>query len=114
MEFSKEWCVRMAQLEGNAEIGAGRLAIDPVFDGESASVVVTDEEGPNIVFGRFVRLMRRQRGIVSRSSPRTRMLTWSIWSRARVIRITNRSCARPISSPTTSMCPGPASCKWQG
>ena len=63
MEFSKEWCMRMAQLEGDAEIGAGRLAIDSVFDGESASVVVSDEEGPNIVFGRFVRMMRRQRGI---------------------------------------------------
>ena len=55
--------MRMAQLEGDAEIGAGRLAIDPVFDGEIASVVVSDEEGPPIVFGRFVRLMRRQRGI---------------------------------------------------
>ena len=55
--------MRMAQLEGDAEIGAGRLAIDSVFDGESASVVVSDEEGPNIVFGRFVRMMRRQRGI---------------------------------------------------
>ena len=63
MEFSKEWCMRMAQLEGNAEIGAGGLAIDSVFDGEIASGVVSDEEGPNIAFGRFVRLMRRQRGV---------------------------------------------------
>ena len=63
MEFSKEWCMRMAQLEGNAEIGAGRLAIDSVFDGEIASGVVSDEEGTNIAFGRFVRLMRRQRAV---------------------------------------------------
>ena len=62
-EISKEWCIRMAQLEGDAEIGAGRLAVDPVFVGETAPVTATDEEGPNIAFGRFVSLMRRQRGI---------------------------------------------------
>ena len=54
IEISKEWCLRMAQHEGAAEIGAGQLAIDPVFD-------VVDEEGPNIAFGRFVNLMRRRR-----------------------------------------------------
>ena len=63
MEISQEWCMRMAQLEGDAEIGAGRLAIDPVFDGETASVVAGDDEGPNIAFGRFVSLMRRRRGL---------------------------------------------------
>ena len=63
MEISKEWCIRMAQLEGDAEIGAGQLAVDPVFDGETAPVTATDEEGQNIAFGRFVSLMRRQRGI---------------------------------------------------
>ena len=55
--------MRMAQLEGDAEIGAGRLAIDPVFDGETTSAVAGDDEGPNIAFGRFVSLMRRQRGL---------------------------------------------------
>ena len=63
MEISQEWCMRMAQLEGDAEIGAGRLAIDPVFDGETTSAVAGDDEGPNIAFGRFVSLMRRQRGL---------------------------------------------------
>ena len=63
MKISEEWCMRMAQLEGDAEIGAGRLAIDPVFDGETDFVATRDEEGPNIAFGRFVRLMRRQRGL---------------------------------------------------
>ena len=63
MEISQEWCMRMAQLEGDAEIGAGRLAIDPVFDGETASAVAGDAEGPNIAFGRFVSLMRRRRGL---------------------------------------------------
>lgn len=26
---SKEWCERMADLEGNSEIGAGLIAVDP-------------------------------------------------------------------------------------
>ena len=53
LAISKEWCMRMAQLEGDAEIGAGRLAIDPVFDGETAPAAAVDEEGPNIAFGPF-------------------------------------------------------------
>ncbi len=32
LEIEKDWCIRMAHLEGDAEIGAGRLAVDPVFD----------------------------------------------------------------------------------
>ena len=63
MEISKEWCMRMAQLEADAEIGAGLLAGDPVFDGEAAPAVASDGEGSNIAFGRFVRLMRRQRRV---------------------------------------------------
>ena len=63
IEISKEWCMRMAQNEGDAEIGAGLLAIDPVFDGEPVPAEVGEEEGPNVAFGRFVNLMRRQRGM---------------------------------------------------
>ena len=62
-KISKEWCMRMAQLEGDAEIGAGCLAIDPVFDGEGAPVVNRDDEGPNLAFGRLINLMRRRRGV---------------------------------------------------
>ena len=61
IDISKEWCMRMAQFEGDAEIGAGRLAIDPVFDGQRVPAEVSEEEGPNVAFGRFVNLMRRQR-----------------------------------------------------
>lgn len=53
IEITKEWCRRMAELEGDAEIGAGLLAFDPVFTGESISTVSGDEEGPHIAFGRF-------------------------------------------------------------
>lgn len=74
LDIDKEWCIRMAQLEGDSEIGAGRLAIDPVFDGEAVPAVAGDGEGTNawneaheighgLAFGRFVRLMRRQRGL---------------------------------------------------
>ena len=63
IDISKDWCLRMAQHEGDAEIGAGRLAVDPAFDGERIPADVGEEEGPNVAFGRFVNLMRRQRGM---------------------------------------------------
>ena len=59
LEIEKEWCIRMAQLEGYAEIEAGRLAVDPVFDGDVVPVAAGEEEGSNVALGRFVRLMRR-------------------------------------------------------
>ena len=39
----------------------GRMAFDPVFDGESVPVEVSGEEGPSIAFSRFITLMRRRR-----------------------------------------------------
>ena len=63
IEFTKEWCRHMAELEGDAEIGAGPLAVDPVFTGESIPAISSDEDEPHIAFGRFVSLMRRQRGL---------------------------------------------------
>lgn len=62
IEITKEWCLRMAQREADAEIGAGLFALDPVFDGETSSVTEAGEE-PSIAFGRFVHLMRRRRGL---------------------------------------------------
>lgn len=62
IEFTKQWCIRMAQLEGDSAIGAGQHAIDPVFDIESTSATATLEES-NVVFGRFIRLMRRRNGL---------------------------------------------------
>ena len=41
LEIEKEWCIRMAQFEGDTEIGAGYLAIDPVFDGETVPAVAS-------------------------------------------------------------------------
>ena len=61
--ISKEWCMHMSQLEGDAEIGVGRLAIDPVLDTEYSLETDREVEGLNIAFGRLINLMRRQRGI---------------------------------------------------
>ena len=63
IEIKKEWCLRMAEIEGDAEIGAGPLAVDPVFTGESVPAISSDEDEPHIAFGRFVRLMRRKQGL---------------------------------------------------
>lgn len=59
IEVTKDWCLHMAELEGDEEIGAGLIAVDPVFDGES----LTQSEEPVVAFGRFVSLMRRDRGL---------------------------------------------------
>src|SRR4051812_21643076 len=62
--FTKEWCMRMAGLEADAEIGAGTLAVDPILDGASvpeAGQVADDKTA--YAFSRFVRLSRRNRGL---------------------------------------------------
>jgi HTH-type transcriptional regulator, competence development regulator len=60
-EFNEEWCLNMARLEGDAEIGVGAFAFDPIFDGELIEQRKHDE--PVVAFGRFVRLMRRRRNM---------------------------------------------------
>jgi transcriptional regulator with XRE-family HTH domain len=59
IEVSKNWCLRMAQLEGDSEIGAGSLAIDPVLDVKDAPAEASEETA--IAFSRFVQLARRNR-----------------------------------------------------
>jgi transcriptional regulator with XRE-family HTH domain len=62
IEYTKEWCMRMAALEGDAAIGVGPFAVDPTFEYEPrAEPDVADTT--NVVFGRFVRLMRRRHGL---------------------------------------------------
>ena len=62
MDVTKEWCMTMAQREAGAEVGAGLLAADPVFDGKAViDDLVRDES--RLAFGRFVNLMRRGRGL---------------------------------------------------
>jgi HTH-type transcriptional regulator, competence development regulator len=62
IEITKEWCRRMAQLEGGFEVGAGLTALDPTFDGAPATQAQSLGEA-NVAFGRFVRLMRRSKGL---------------------------------------------------
>jgi HTH-type transcriptional regulator, competence development regulator len=62
IEIPKDWCLRMASLEADAEIGVGVIATDPFFDGEAEAQDVEEDE-PSIAFGRFVRLMRRDKGL---------------------------------------------------
>jgi len=59
IEVTRDWCLHMAELEGDEEIGAGSLSVDPTFDGES----LTQSGAPVVAFGRFVSLMRRDRGL---------------------------------------------------
>lgn len=55
IEISKDWCATMAQLEADTEIGAGILAIDPVFDGEVMPVAVAPEDCKAPVLCRYKR-----------------------------------------------------------
>ena len=115
VEIGKAWCIRMAELEADAEIGAGRLAVDPVFDGEAVPVEVSDEDGPNVrVWALCSSDAQATWGSLLRSLLSPPMSIRQLWSRSRTIRITSRNCARPISLPTISGCRDPVSCRWQG
>jgi HTH-type transcriptional regulator, competence development regulator len=63
IDLTKDWCLRMAQLEAKAdsEIGAGLFAIDPIFDSKTAPI--TSAEESTLAFSRFVQLARRNRGL---------------------------------------------------
>lgn len=61
IDVTKDWCMTMARREAGADVGAGLIAADPIFDGEAAlDDMVRDES--RLAFGRFVNLMRRGRG----------------------------------------------------
>lgn len=62
IERSKEWWMARARREGDAAVGAGLLAFDPVSDERPATQAVAAEE-TRIAFGKFVNLMRRRRGL---------------------------------------------------
>jgi HTH-type transcriptional regulator, competence development regulator len=62
IEFTKEWCLRMAELEAQSasdlDIGAGPLVKQAAAVSEGTAAHAPD---PNFAFGRFVRLMRRHK-----------------------------------------------------
>lgn len=57
-EMTKDWCIAMARLEAGAEIGAGVIAIDPVFNADFQEEEAVEES--RLALGRFVSLMRRR------------------------------------------------------
>ena len=59
IEVTKDWCKIMALREGDAEVGAGFIAVDPIINGQTAPESGFDES--RLALGRFVHLMRRQR-----------------------------------------------------
>lgn len=61
-ERSKDWWMARARREGNAVIGAGLLAFDPVLDERASGAQTAVIEETRIAFGKFVNLMRRRRG----------------------------------------------------
>lgn len=59
VEFTKEWCMKMAQLEGDAEIGAGMLstpasAVEPVaWTGKGCGVITGKAKARMIEEGKY-------------------------------------------------------------
>jgi transcriptional regulator with XRE-family HTH domain len=62
LERSREWWLVRARREGDAAIGAGILARDPMPDQKPVSAAANAEE-TRIAFGKFVNLMRRRQGL---------------------------------------------------
>ena len=62
INVSKTWCSVMADKETGVEVGAGILAIDPVFSATPHSEHDRVDDA-RLAFGRFINLMRRQRGL---------------------------------------------------
>ena len=58
-----DWCVEMAQLEGDAEVGAGALALD-LAPGQTPGLGSTLAAPPDYpTFGRLVRFLRREHNL---------------------------------------------------
>ena len=60
-DISKAWCLNASEQEEGLDIGAGLIAIDPIFSHEG-----NVDEGPEasrFALGRFINLMRRSRGL---------------------------------------------------
>lgn len=57
LEYPKEWFLRSADIEGEAEIGAGSPPLST-----NSSTVGSNHPASRIAFGRFVELWRRNKG----------------------------------------------------
>lgn len=62
IKISETWCREMATMEADAEVSAGILSRDPTFSAMPHSEHDKADD-TRLAFGRFVNLMRRQRGL---------------------------------------------------
>lgn len=62
IKVSETWCRTMANAEADAEVSAGLISRDPVFSGMPHSEHDKADDA-RLAFGRFINLMRRQRGL---------------------------------------------------
>ena len=65
IEFTKEWCLRMAELEAHtaSDVDIGTCPVPSQAAEATSGGPPMIGPDPNIVFGRFVRLMRRHRQV---------------------------------------------------
>lgn len=62
--ITREWFERMAKLEGDDEIAAGRLAKDPPLEVEDGDLPVAEALDPTrVAFSSLVEYLRRKRGL---------------------------------------------------
>lgn len=61
IEFTKSWCLRMAQLEAESASDIEIGAVPPAPEALIETHTIEQPPSSNIAFGRFVRLMRRHR-----------------------------------------------------
>ena len=61
VHIPQDWCMEMALLEGNAEVGAGLLTTHADVRDSSTIAAPDSELQASFAFGQFVNLMRRQR-----------------------------------------------------
>ncbi len=65
LNLTKDWFLAAADREGDHEVGAGFVAVDPVLVTSSVREPIENArtEATHIAFGRLVQLMRRQRAL---------------------------------------------------
>lgn len=62
LSISKHWRIRIAEVDGDDQLGEGLMAIDPATPWESLPATATHEQKRCSAFGPFVREMRRRLG----------------------------------------------------
>ena len=63
LQRSRGWWLARARREGDAAIGAGMSALDPLPEAKPTGATGMNVEEARIAFGKFVNLMRRRKGL---------------------------------------------------